>query len=104
MHSTSSSVCPVRTARSIVTRILSYPDTTSNSIINTVLSGDRLYHLQSPTIIKHIRHTISLFGVDALGFKPENVGTHSIRSSFALFLYLQNIRSDKIMIQSRWKS
>ena len=104
MHRTSSSLCPVTTAVSIVQRILSYPDTTIDSPVNTVLSGYTIYHLQSSTIMKHIRHTVSLLGVDALGIKPEEVGTHSIRCSFVMFLYLQNVRSDKIMIQGRWKS
>lgn len=51
-----------------------------------------------------IRFTADAIGYSVLGFTCEDCGIHSIRPSFAIFLYIQFVRSDEVMLQGRWKS
>ena len=104
MHSNSKKLCPVKSWASIVQRILSYPGTTLSQPVNTILVGSSMSLITSKEVIKHIRATVRTIGKDKLGFVAEEVGVHSIRSGFAMFLYIQYVRTDKIMIQGRWKS
>ena len=39
-----------------------------------------------------------------LGFGPDDVGNHSIRSSFAMFLILNGADETIVQIQGHWKS
>ena len=108
MHKSSKGLCPVKTWGEIVTRVLSYPRSNYNSPVNLVeeQSTKKPKHVQirSIDILKHIRNTVTQIGQDTLGFTAKEVGTHSIRSSFAMFLHLNGVRSDKIMLQGRWRS
>ena len=54
--------------------------------------------------MRHIRNTVTQIGRSKLGFGQGDVGTHSIRSSFAMFLHLNKVPTEKIMLQGRWKS
>ena len=51
-----------------------------------------------------IRLAVSLIGEATSGFGPDDVGTHSIRNSFAMFLYLKRVGDSRIMLQGRWRS
>ena len=51
-----------------------------------------------------IRLTVSIIGEVTLGFGPDDVGTHSIRSSFAMFLYLKRVCDSLTVLQGRWRS
>jgi len=104
MHANQKELCPVIAWASIVTRILDYPGTTLCQPVNTILVGKQMSLITSKEVIKHIRATVKTIGKDTLGFGPDDVGVYSIRSSFAMFLYTQFVRTDKIMIQGRWKS
>ena len=44
------------------------------------------------------------FGEERLGFSHKEVGTHSIRSGFAMELYLPKVYPETIMIMGRWES
>ena len=44
------------------------------------------------------------FGEERLGFSHKEVGTHSIRSGFAMELYLAKVYPETIMIMGRWAS
>ena len=44
------------------------------------------------------------FGEEILGFSHKEVGTHSIRSGFAMELYLSKLYPETIMIMGRWAS
>ena len=44
------------------------------------------------------------FGEERLGFSLKEVGTHSIRSGFAMELYLAKVYPETIMIMGRWAS
>ena len=42
------------------------------------------------------------FGEERLGLSHKEVGTHSIRSGFAMELYLDKVSLETIMIMGRW--
>ena len=44
------------------------------------------------------------FGKERLGFSHKEVGTHAIRSGFAMELYLAKVYPETIMIVGRWAS
>ena len=44
------------------------------------------------------------FGKDRLGLSHKEVGTHSIRSGFAMELYLEKVYPETIIIMGRWAS
>ena len=44
------------------------------------------------------------FGKERLGFPHKEVGNHSIRSRFAMEIYLAKVYPETIMIMGRWAS
>ena len=104
MHRNDSDLCPVKAWVSIVTRILAYENTDLNTYVNYVEVDGCPRHIESKDVMSVIRLTVSMIGPHELGFGPDSVGTHSIRSSFAMFLHLNKIPAEKIMLQGRWKS
>ena len=53
-------------------------------------------------MLTHIQHTVD--NMSGLGFTGKEVGTHSIRSSFAMALYLARRPVSTIMLMGRWSS
>ena len=104
MHANGKELCPVQAWAKITHRILQYPGATIDLPVNTMLIKSQLTLLTSKEVISHIRATVEVLGMERMGFGPKEVGIHSIRSSFAMFLYTQFVRTDKIMLQGRWKS
>ena len=104
MHRTKHDLCPVKAWGNIVTRILNYNSTTMDTSVNYVEINGKPTYVTAKDVTTMIKLTVTYIGHLTLGFGPDDVGTHSIRSSFAMFLYLSSIRSDKIMLQGRWKS
>ena len=104
MHRTDSDLCPVKAWVLIVTRILSYAHTNLNTCVNYVEIDGLPRRIEAKEVMSVIRLTVSLIGSHELGFGPDSVGTHSIRSSFAMFLHLNKIPTEKIMLQGHWKS
>ena len=51
-----------------------------------------------------IRLQITVIGQEILGFGPDDAGTHSMRSSFAMLLHLAGKDPLIIMLQGRWRS
>ena len=105
MHrSNDKKLCPVLSWGSIIKRILSYKNTDENTPVNYVLVKNKPYYIKSKDVMSQIRLIVALIGEATLGFGPDDVGTHSIRSSFAMFLYLKRVGDSRIMLQGRWKS
>ena len=104
MHRTQKDLCPVRAWAKVVTRILNYQNINLQTQVNCIMIQNKPAFVTAIDVMKMIRFTVSTIGRTILGFTPDDVGTHSIRSSFAMFLYLSNVRSDKIMLQGRWRS
>ena len=107
MHRTDHTLCPVRAWGTLIQRVLSYPGASLNSPVNLCYDpSSKLapFQIKSSQILKHIRNTVTIMGPACLGFKAREIGTHSIRSSFAMLLHIQGISSEKIMLQGRWRS
>ena len=102
MHKTKRGLCPVTAWGQIVHRILSYPRTTLNSPVNVckiqMKTKTKYDEIKSTQVLHHIRNTVDQIGKNTLGFGSKEVGTHSIRSSFAMMLHVQGISSEKIML------
>lgn len=104
MHNSKSDLCPVIAWGQIVKRILTYPNTNLETTVNYVRVNNKARQINSRDVLKMIRYCVTLIGRAKLGFGSNDVGTHSIRSSFAMFLYQRRVRSDRIMLQGRWHS
>ena len=53
-------------------------------------------------MLKHLQHTVN--NTSGLGFTSDDVGTHSIRSSLAMALYLAKRPVSTIVLLGRWCS
>ena len=51
-----------------------------------------------------LKAMVNIIGEDELGIKEEDVGTHTNRSSAAMWMYLNGERTFTIMLQGRWGS
>ena len=104
MHALDDEFCPVKIWASIVQRILSYPKSSLDSPVNLVRSQRNYEYITSRQIRNTLRYTIKSIGENKLGIKADSVGTHSIRSTFAMILLLENISLTIIKKLGRWKS
>ena len=104
MHSLDDDFCPVKIWATIVQRILSYPKGSINSPVNLVRSHRNYEYITSRKIRQALRHTVKSIGENKLGIKADSVGTHSIRSTFAMILLLDKISLTIIKKLGRWKS
>jgi hypothetical protein len=99
-------LCPVKAWANTINRVLSYPNTSNKSTVNTFLNpkNNRLVRISSKQTREHIKLTVKKIGTKQLGVDITRVGTHSIRSSCAMLLYLAKIPTATIMLLGRWKS
>ena len=104
MHKSNDELCPILAWGARVKKILSHKGTNENTPVNFVLIKNKAYYIKSRDILSFIRLTVAFIGKEVLGFGPDDVGTHSIRSSFAMFLYLKRVGDSRIMLQGRWRS
>ena len=95
-------ICPVIIWAKIVLRVLSYKGTSESSTVNTVQLGKTLKQITRDEMLTHIRHTVD--NMNGLGFTGKEVGTHSVRSSLAMALYLSKRPVSTIMLLGRWSS
>ena len=103
-HRSNRSLCPVKAWGSLVILIRSYNGTADSTTINYYENDGRPSYITSEDMIKQIRSACQTLGEEKLGFTPEQAGTHSIRSSFAMQLHLAGVKDHIIMLQGRWKS
>ena len=104
MPATFKMIGPVKASAAIVSRILQYPGTTVESPVNVVRMGKVNAKITSKQISILLKASVDVIGEDHLGFKSEDIGTHSIRSSFAMLLYLSKVPTYTIMLLGRWCS
>jgi hypothetical protein len=99
-------LCPVIAWANTIKRVLSYPHTSNTSTVNTFLNpkNNRLVRISSRQTREHIKLIVKQIGPKSLGVDITRVGTHSIRSSCAMLLYLAKIPTATIMLLGRWKS
>ena len=95
-------MCPVMVWGKIIRRILSYKKTSESTPVNVVQIGKNLHQVRSAEMTTQLKHTVD--NMSGLGFTGKDVGTHSIRSSFAMALYLSKRAISTIMLLGRWCS
>ena len=104
MASGDGTLCPVRAAAAIVKRVKKYPGSSQQTPISTVLNHGIIKHITSDHIIDALRNVVGAIGEEKLGFKKEDVGTHSIRSGEAMAMYLGECPVFMIMLIGCWSS
>ena len=97
-------LCPVRSWAAVVRRIWSYPGASWETPVSAVWRNDRIEHITSGEVVNSIRAAVKAYGESKLGFKAEEVGTHSIRSGAAMSMYLGEAPVFTIMMIGRWSS
>ena len=95
-------ICPVIIWAKIVLRILSYEGTSGHTPVNAFKTGKKIGYVTRDEMLRHLRHTVD--NMSGLGFTGRDVGTHSIRSSLAMALYLAKRPVTTIMLLGRWCS
>ena len=97
---------PVKLWATVITRIRSYPNFDPQWPVYTYYNEKtkRFTPIKSSEVQKDIKEAVAAIGKDTLGFGPADVGTHSVRSSLAMQLYLQRVPHYTIMLIGRWRS
>ena len=97
-------MCPVRQWAAVVRRIRGYPGANDNTPVSAVWRKGKIEHITSQEMVNALRAAVVAVGEDRLGFKKEEVGTHSIRSGAAMAMYLGDCPIYTIMMMGRWSS
>jgi hypothetical protein len=105
-RTTSGTLCPVVSWAFTVCRILGYDKTTITSTVNTYFdtTTGKLGRITAKQSRERLRSAVRILGTNKLGIDIERVGTHSLRTSCAMLLYLAKVRTATIMLLGRWKS
>jgi hypothetical protein len=105
-RTTHGKICPVVSWAFTVCRILSYKKTTVHSTVNTFFdpASQKLVQIMAKQSRLRLRDMVTKIGTDKLGIDISAVGTHSLRSSCAMLMYLAKARTATIMLLGRWKS
>ena len=99
-HASHHELCPVKSWTSLIQRILFEENGNFETPVNTFKDDrEKICTVKATEIAKHLKNFVNQIGQKALGFNGSRVGTHSIRSSFAMLLYLQGVHPSTIMIQ-----
>ena len=97
MRKTNSSLCQVKTWAAINNRFLNYPRGSFNSPVNLVRMSRAYSQISSKQVRETLRTAVSEIAEESLEIKIETVGTHFIRSSFAILLNLHGVDRTTIM-------
>ena len=99
-------ICSVDTLVDLVQRIWSYRGTTKESHIDKFYCAalGKVGHITSAFVTDELKNAVITIGGNSLGISTNEVGTHSIRTSFAMLMHLNNANDSTIMIKGRWKS
>lgn len=97
-------LCPVRSWATIVKNVLKIPGTDENSFVNLFYDNGKVHEVSAKDVKLALRSAATIMGEAALGFKPEEIGTHSLRSGAAMSMYLDEVPVYTIMLMGRWSS
>ena len=73
-------IFPVRQWAALVKRIREYPGSTGDTPMSAVWKNHKIEHVTSAEMVAALRDAVFAIVEDKLGFKAEQVGTHSQRS------------------------
>ena len=97
-------LCPVVQWASLVKRIRAYPGATENTNVSAYWHHGKMHHMTSKDITNALRDGLTVFGSEKLRIKPEEIGTHSIRSGAAMAMYLGRVPVFAIQLIDCWSS
>jgi hypothetical protein len=97
-------LCPVKQWACLVNQIWTYPGTTEDTSVCTVWRHDRCNQITSHQVITTLCAACATIGSACLGFKPDEIGTHSLHSGAAMEIYLAGVPVYTIMLIGRWSS
>jgi len=103
-HKSNRTLCPIKAWGELINTILSYENTNNFTNINYLINDNGPAHITADDMIIQLRAACKTIGTQKLGFTPDRVGTHSIRTSFSMQLHLAGVKDHIIMLQGRWKS
>lgn len=95
---------PTRQWAALVRRIRAYPGATDDTPVSAVWRYGRIEHITSKEMVDALRAAVVSIGEDILGFKKEEIGTHSIRAGAAMAMFLGECPVYTIMMIGRWSS
>ncbi len=99
------SICPILVWAKIIQRIRNYPHSTDNTPVNTFMDKNgRIHQITGSQLLKRIRLAATAIGKDILGFSPQYIGLHSVRSGAAMVMFLAGVPVYTIMLLGRWSS
>ena len=84
--------------------MLSYPRTSPKSKVNTFFQNGKLVQITSEAIRLHLKKHILSIDPREVFYKVKRIGTHSIRTSFAMIAHSAGIPPYVIMMIGRWAS
>jgi len=79
-------LCPVKAWSAIVKRILSYGCGPKTEVNTVRLDNGKLIKITSKQVLARLRAVVHFIGSEELGYKPGELGTHSIQSVFTIML------------------
>ena len=99
-------LCPVQAWATTVKRVMSYKSSTPSTAVNTFVHpiSNKPVQITAKQMRAHIISHVNTLGPSKYGIDIKRVGTHSLRSSCAMLLYLAEVRTSTIMLLGRWKS
>ena len=97
-------ICPIRQWAALVKLIRKYPGSTCDTPVSEVWKNHKIKHVTSKEMVSALRDAVCAIGEDKLGFRTEQVGTHSQISGAAMAMYLGDCPVYTIMMIGRWSS
>ena len=86
----------------VVRRVLAIPGATADWTVDTYLDDKgNVARVTNSDVEAALKAMVKLIGEDELGIKEEDVGTHTNRSSAAMWMYFNGERTFTIMLQGR---
>jgi hypothetical protein len=95
---------PVILMARTIQRLRSYPGYSDKWELYTFYDGKAFSRIASAEILTTLKVAVDAVGVDVLGFTSDEIGTHSVRSSLAMMMYLAKEQIYTIMLVGRWSS
>ena len=95
---------PVRSLASTIQQILSYPGISINSSICTHMIDGKLLDFTQDDLISSYQSNAASIDEYKLGFKPEDIGTHSNRCAAAMAMFMDDTPVYMIMLMGWWSS
>ena len=89
----------------VVRRVMAIPGATTEWTVDKYQDEKgKIKRIKGADVEAALRAMVGIIGEDELGILEKDVGTHTNRSSAAMWMYLNGVRTFTIMLQGRWGS